>query len=51
MSASSSDRNLLFGILALQVNFVSRDALLACMHAWMMQKHRPWVRSWSSRGR
>jgi serine/threonine-protein kinase len=37
----SSDRNLLFGILALQVNFISRDALIKGMNAWVLEKHRP----------
>ncbi len=41
MSAPSSDRNLLFGILALQVNFLTRDALLRGMNAWVLEKHRP----------
>jgi serine/threonine-protein kinase len=37
----SSDRNLLFGILALQVNFITRDALIKGMNAWVLEKHRP----------
>jgi tetratricopeptide (TPR) repeat protein len=41
MSASSSDRNLLYGILALQVNFINRDALIRGMNAWVLEKHRP----------
>jgi tetratricopeptide (TPR) repeat protein len=40
MSAAASDRNLLFGILALQVNFIGRDALIRGMNAWVLQKHR-----------
>src|SRR2546422_1323581 len=36
-----ADRNLLFGILALQMNFVSRDALVAAMHAWVLDKAKP----------
>ena len=35
-----SDRNLLFGILALQMDFVTRDALIEAMHAWVMDKGR-----------
>jgi serine/threonine-protein kinase len=35
-----ADRNLLFGILALQMEFVSRDALIAAMHAWVLEKTR-----------
>jgi WD40 repeat protein/tRNA A-37 threonylcarbamoyl transferase component Bud32 len=37
----AADRNLLFGILALQMDFVSRDALLAAMHAWVLDKGKP----------
>jgi serine/threonine protein kinase/Flp pilus assembly protein TadD len=40
MSAAASDRNLLFGILALQVNFITRDALIKGMNAWVLEKHR-----------
>jgi WD40 repeat protein/serine/threonine protein kinase len=36
-----SDRNLLFGILAVQMNFVSRDALIAAMHAWVLEQSKP----------
>jgi hypothetical protein len=35
---SSSDRNLLFGILALQMDFISRDALIVAMHDWVLDK-------------
>jgi WD40 repeat protein/serine/threonine protein kinase len=35
---ASADRNLLLGILALQMDFVSRDALIAAMHAWVVDK-------------
>jgi WD40 repeat protein/serine/threonine protein kinase len=35
-----TDRNLLLGILAVQMNFVSRDALIAGMGAWVLAKHR-----------
>src|SRR5438105_4065941 len=41
MASSASDRNLLFGILALQMDFVGRDALIAAMHAWVLDKARP----------
>ncbi len=37
----AADRNLLFGVLALQMDFVSRDALIAAMQAWGLAKHRP----------
>src|SRR5438874_13314320 len=36
-----ADRNLLLGILALQMDFVSRDQLVAALHAWVLAKHRP----------
>jgi hypothetical protein len=34
----TSDRNLLFGILALQMDFIGRDALIAAMNAWVLDK-------------
>jgi serine/threonine protein kinase len=37
----AADRNLLFGILALQMDFISRDALIAAMHAWVLDKAKP----------
>jgi serine/threonine protein kinase/tetratricopeptide (TPR) repeat protein len=37
----SADRNLLFGILALQNNFVSRDGLVEALNAWVLARHRP----------
>src|SRR5260370_1093449 len=40
-SHPSADRNLLFGILALQMDFISRDALIQAMNAWVLQKHKP----------
>jgi eukaryotic-like serine/threonine-protein kinase len=39
--AASTDRNLLFGILALQMDFITRDQLVAAMGAWVLAKHRP----------
>jgi hypothetical protein len=45
MSESSppraADRNLLFGILALQMDFITRDALIKAMHAWVLEKAKP----------
>ena len=41
MATPNADRNLLFGILALQMDFISRDALIAAMHAWVLDKARP----------
>src|SRR5436305_14329367 len=40
-SRPASDRNLLFGILALQMDFIGRDALLAAMSAWVLDKLKP----------
>jgi hypothetical protein len=37
-SRPSADRNLLFGILALQMDFITRDALIAAMHALVLDK-------------
>jgi len=36
-----ADSNLLFGILALQLDFISRDALVTGMNAWVMDKKKP----------
>jgi hypothetical protein len=36
-----AERNLLFGILAVQMDFISRDALIAAMHAWVLDKVKP----------
>ncbi len=41
MSGCAADRNLLFGILALQMDFVTRDALVAAMNAWVLDKQQP----------
>jgi serine/threonine protein kinase len=38
MPCATSDRNLLFGILAVQMDFISRDALIKAMHAWVLEK-------------
>lgn len=40
MSELRADRNLLFGILALQMDFISRDALVTAMNAWVLDKGR-----------
>lgn len=34
----NADANLLFGVLALQLDFISRDQLIAGMQAWVMDK-------------
>jgi eukaryotic-like serine/threonine-protein kinase len=41
MSRPDADRNLLFGILALQMDFITRDALISGMNAWLLEKSRP----------
>jgi eukaryotic-like serine/threonine-protein kinase len=40
-SRSSADRNLLFGVLAMQMDFVTREALIAAVSAWALDKSRP----------
>jgi Flp pilus assembly protein TadD/tRNA A-37 threonylcarbamoyl transferase component Bud32 len=41
MPDPAADRNLLFGILALQMDFIGRDALIAAMNAWVLDKAKP----------
>ncbi len=36
--SSTSDRNLLFGILALQLNFITREQLIEGMSVWVLDK-------------
>jgi hypothetical protein len=36
MPSAAANRNLLFGILALQMDFIGRDALIAGMNAWVL---------------
>ncbi len=38
---SGADRNLLFGVLALQMDFIDRDSLIAAMNAWAIDKVQP----------
>ena len=40
MSQRATDRNLLFGILAMQMDFISRDDLTAAMNSWLLEKDR-----------
>ena len=40
-SSPSVDRNLLFGILALQMDFITRDQLVAAMNAWPSIRPNP----------
>src|SRR5262249_28484837 len=37
-SQPATDYNLLFGILAVQMGFIDRDALVAAMNAWVLDK-------------
>ena len=37
----ASDRNLLFGILALQMDFIKQEALIAAMKHWVFDKAKP----------
>src|SRR5580704_5145719 len=41
MSQANADRNLLFGILALQKDFITRDQLKAALQAWVIDKSKP----------
>src|SRR5258707_1607169 len=41
MPSPNTDRNLLFGILAVQMDFISKDALVQAMHAWVLDKAKP----------
>jgi serine/threonine-protein kinase len=40
MSDTHTDWNLLFGIVALQMDFISRDALVTAMNSWAVDKQR-----------
>ena len=44
-----TDRNLLFGILAVQRDFITRDALIA-IQAWLLDKEKPWGQILVERG-
>src|SRR5260370_33682687 len=50
MAKSSDDRNLLFGILALQMDFVTREQLVAAMNAWVLAKEKPLGQILAERG-
>jgi serine/threonine protein kinase/tetratricopeptide (TPR) repeat protein len=41
MSQPGADRNLLFGVLALQMDFIKREQLIAAMQAWVFDKGKP----------
>jgi serine/threonine protein kinase/tetratricopeptide (TPR) repeat protein len=50
VTRSAADRNLLFGILALQLDFLDRDALIAGMNAWLLDKDKSLGHVLSERG-
>ena len=50
MSQTGSDRNLLFGILALQMDFVSRDVLVEAMNSWVLEKSKSLGKVLAERG-
>lgn len=41
IAAGAADRNLLYGIVALQMNFIGRDALIQAMNQWVLSKTTP----------
>jgi serine/threonine protein kinase/WD40 repeat protein len=41
MNGATSDRNLLVGILAVQMDFIRRDQLIAAMNSWVLEKRSP----------
>ena len=41
MQAAQTDRNLLYAVVALQLDFIDRDRLVAAMTAWAAEKHTP----------
>jgi tRNA A-37 threonylcarbamoyl transferase component Bud32 len=40
MSKSSADQNLLFGVLALELDFIDRDQLIQAMRGWVVEKSK-----------
>ncbi|MEM8945500.1 MAG: protein kinase [Planctomycetota bacterium] len=50
MSTDSADRNLLFGVLAVQLDFVSRDDLIAATSRWVLNKTQPLSRVFVDQG-
>jgi tetratricopeptide (TPR) repeat protein len=41
MTQPQADRNLLFGVLAFQLDIIGRDQLITAMHAWVLDKQQP----------
>ena len=50
MSTTPADRNLLFGVLAVQLDFVSRDDLIAATSRWVLDKQQPLSEVFVSQG-
>lgn len=47
-----TDRNLLFAMVALQLDFITRDALVEALQAWMLDKSWwPWTENSTGRWR
>src|SRR5262245_42831924 len=38
---SAADQYLIFGVLAMQLDFISKEALAGAMNAWLQNKERP----------
>src|SRR5262249_15348309 len=41
MSKADADRNVLFGLVAVQMDLISREALVAGFNAWVLRKNIP----------
>ncbi|MFL5241407.1 MAG: protein kinase domain-containing protein [Gemmataceae bacterium] len=41
MPTPNTDRNLLFGILAIQMDFITKEDLIQAMNAWVLDKSKP----------
>ncbi len=50
MPLTTADRNLLYGLLALQMDFVSKDQLIEAMQAWALEKGTPLEQILQDRG-
>ncbi|WP_169977173.1 serine/threonine-protein kinase, partial [Tautonia rosea] len=50
MPSALADRNLLYGLLALQMDFVSKDELIDAMQAWALDKQTPLEQILQDRG-
>jgi eukaryotic-like serine/threonine-protein kinase len=48
--SGADDRNLLLGIIALELNFISRDVLISAMNAWVLNRATPLGQMLQDRG-